>query len=74
MTSVMCLDDWDWWRRPYGTRICFNLPSPTLKRGANEHCASGAGASTRCEVVRASENTPVRRAVMQGKPDGSNAV
>jgi hypothetical protein len=24
--------------------------------------------------VRASENTPVRRAVMQGKPDGSNAV
>jgi hypothetical protein len=24
--------------------------------------------------VRASENAPVRRAVMQGKPDGSNAV
>jgi hypothetical protein len=24
--------------------------------------------------VRARENTPVRREVMQGKPDGSNAV
>jgi len=33
------------WRRPYGTRFVGYAPHPTLKRGANEHCASGAGAS-----------------------------
>src|ERR1039458_5961013 len=29
-------------RRPYGAHVLFPLPVPTLKRGANNHCASGA--------------------------------
>jgi hypothetical protein len=29
-------------RRPYGTSWEFTHPIPTLKRGANNHCASGA--------------------------------
>lgn len=31
-------------RRPYGTPDVFLVaPTPTLKRGANQHCAYGAG-------------------------------
>ena len=31
-------------RRPYGTPdVLFKPPHPTLKRGANNHCAYGAG-------------------------------
>jgi hypothetical protein len=28
--------------RPYGTQRFYRLGNPTLKRGANDHCASGA--------------------------------
>ncbi|MGA2889770.1 MAG: hypothetical protein ABSE51_17115 [Terracidiphilus sp.] len=34
------------WRRPYGTPVSAVGPvNPTLKRGANNHCAYGAVAS-----------------------------